>query len=264
MKKILITGFEGFVGKNVTAYLQENHNFSLTLIEKSYFSEENWEQDLEQLICESNIILHIGADSNTLNKDVDHMMFYNFYISKKIFDLAEKYKKLVVYSSSAACEGVNGYPSNLYGWTKYLGELYGIKNNSKFVALRYFNVYGPGEEHKGIMSSVAYQAYQQKKFVLFPNNPKRDFVYIEDVVSATVHPIFNEISNGVYHVGSGKSETFEKVLELLEVKYSYSDLESIPDGYQFNTKADHNMFQKGWTPSYYIEDGIKKYKEYLH
>jgi len=264
MKKILITGFEGFVGKNVTSYLQQNHNFSLILVEKNYFSEKNWEQDLKQLISETDIILHIGADSNTLNKDVDHMMFYNFYVSKKIFDAAEKYKKLVVYSSSAACEGVDGYPSNLYGWSKYLGELYGVKNNSRFIALRYFNIYGPGEEHKGAMSSVAYQAYQQNKFLLFPNNPRRDFVYIDDIVSATVHPIFNKINSGVYHVGSGKSETFERVLELLEIKYDYSNIDSIPNGYQFNTKADSKMFQKGWVPSYSLEDGIKKYKEYLN
>ena len=98
-----------------------------------------------------------------------------------------------------------------------------IPKISKFYALRYFNVYGPGEENKGNMASVAFQAHRMGKFDLFPGNPKRDFVYVKDVVSATIYPIFNDILSGVYEVGSGEARTFEDVLNIMGVKYKYRD-----------------------------------------
>ena len=97
---------------------------------------------------------------------------YNYEFSRKLFDYAESFDKKVVYSSSAANTGDNGMPSNIYGWSKYVTENYGMAKVSNFVALRYFNVYGPGEEHKGKMASVAYQAYQKGEFKLFPKKPK--------------------------------------------------------------------------------------------
>ena len=138
-----------------------------------------------------------------------------------------------------------------------------------FIALRYFNVYGPGEENKGNMSSVAHQAHliMQKgmgKFMLFPGNPKRDFVYIEDVVDATIYPIFNDVSKGVYEVGSGEARTFEDVLDLMEIPYEYRDEKDTPDGYQFFTEANVDNFMEDWKPQYNLEKGIKKYKDYLN
>ena len=116
-----------------------------------------WENDLEleNQVKNCDGIFHIGAISDTTLQDCNEMLYWNYTLSKKLFDLARKYDKKVVYSSSAATYGLgNGIPTNIYGWSKQLAEEYGLKANEKFVALRYFNVYGPGEEHKGKMASL--------------------------------------------------------------------------------------------------------------
>ena len=122
----------------------------------------------------------------------------------------------MIYSSSAANYGERGEnPSNLYGWSKYTAEDYVISNGG--IALRYFNVYGPGEENKGSMASVALQMtrnYKEgKEIKLFPKKPKRDFVYIKDIISANLYAFenFNSLSGKYYEVGSGESRTFEDV-----------------------------------------------------
>ena len=265
MKKILLTGNKGFIGKNIEKFLLDHdEEFEIITIEKDFYRPQDWEVSLDETIKSVQIVLHVGADSNTLNTDIENVMFLNFLVSKKIFDLAEKYKIPVVYSSSAACNGVNGYPSNLYSWSKFAAEQYGIKNNKEFIALRYFNVFGPGEEKKGKMSSVAYQSWGKESFVLFPKKPSRDFIYIKDVVEATTFPIFKKVNSGIYDVGTGESRTFEEVLNGLGVEIKYSEENIIPHGYQYFTKADKNKFMDGWTPKFNLSTGLKDYINYLN
>tara|TARA_Y100000592_G_C5366922_1_gene266518 strand:- start:33 stop:833 length:801 start_codon:yes stop_codon:yes gene_type:complete len=263
--RVLLTGCHGFIGRNVNDKLMETEGVdSVICIEKDYMNYEGWESSLSKAVQECHVVLHIGAISDTMLKDPNEMMKYNYEFSRQLFDLAQIWGKKVVYSSSAANKGDGGsVPSNLYGWSKYITEQYGIKVVDKFYALRYFNVYGPGEQDKGGMASVAFQAHRMGKFDLFPGNPKRDFVYIEDVVSATIYPIFNEILSGVYEVGSGVARTFEDVLDLMGVKYKYRDDNEVPNGYQYYTKANKNEFMDGWKPIYSLEKGLKEYKEYL-
>ena len=263
MKNILLTGSNGFIGKNILNVLKKDTSISTVPIESNFYNITDWAREMEKLIEKTNHIIHVGADSNTLNTDVEKVMFLNFYTSKIIFDIAKKYDVSVTYSSSAACNGVDGYPSNLYAWSKYCAEQYGIQNNDNFVALRYFNVYGPGEEKKQKMSSVAYQAWLKGKFELFPKEPKRDFVYIDDVVSATLYPLFNKVDKGVYDVGTAHARKFEEVLNLLNIKFTYSDENKIPDGYQFFTQADKNKFMSKWSPKFTLELGMKNYINYL-
>ena len=120
-------------------------------------------------------VFHVGACSDTLETNVDYMMTRNYESTKIIMDWCVKNNKPMIYSSSAANYGTNNlYPSNLYGWSKYVGEGYVISNGG--IALRYFNVYGPGEEDKGKMASVAYQMFikntKGEKITLFPKNHK--------------------------------------------------------------------------------------------
>ena len=263
--RILLTGCQGFIGKNVSNALINNPDVvSVYGIEKDYMNHEGWEKALRKAVSECDVVLHIGAISDTMLQDPNEMMKYNFEFSRVLFDLSEEYGKRVVYSSSAANKGDGGQtPSNLYGWSKYIAEKYGMSKVSDFIALRYFNVYGPGEQNKDSMSSVAFQAHRRGNFELFRGNPKRDFVYIEDVVTATIFPIFNDVNSGIYEVGSGEARTFEDVLDLMGVKYDYRDKEDIPKGYQFYTKANKNEFMDGWEPIYNLEKGLEEYKEYL-
>ena len=264
--RILFTGFDGFIGKSVTQKIinEKKEVESMFFIEKDYMNYEFWETSLDRSVIDCDVVVHMGAITDTMFKDCNEMLKYNFEFSKVLFDLAAAYQKKVIYSSSAANTGIEGLPSNIYGWSKYITEKYGMVKVKDFIALRYFNVYGPGEEHKGKMASVAYQAHSLKKFMLFPDNPKRDFVYINDVVDATIYPIFNSVPKGIYEVGSGEARTFEDVLDLMEVSYEYKDKKEIPEGYQFFTEAKKTSFMEGWKPKYNLEKGIEDYKKYLN
>ena len=268
--KILLTGSKGFIGKNIlqkllTPYQANNTvpNHEVICIEKDFLNDDDWELNLEDYIKKVDVILHIGAISDTMLKDANVMMKYNYIFSKELFDIAEKYNKKVIYSSSAANTGDKGTPSNIYGWSKFITEQYGLAKVKNFYALRYFNVYGPGEEHKGKMASVAYQSYEIGSFNLFPKRPERDFVFIDDVVDATLHPLFNDVEPGVYEVGSGQAHTFEDVLNLMEIPFTYKSEYEIPLGYQFFTLSQPLLYIKGWEPKYNLKNGIRKYKKYL-
>ena len=257
--KYLITGHKGFIGSNLLKQLSDD----VVKIESDIVNEDYCYDYLKDVVKSVDIIFHIGAISDTTLQDSTEMLRYNYAFSKELFDLAQKYKKKVIYSSSAACYGTGGdMPMNIYGWSKLLAEQYGMVKCDEFVALRYFNVYGPGEEDKGLMSSVALQAWYLGGFELFPNKPKRDFVYIDDIVDANLHAINSP--KGVYEVGSGEARTFEDVLDNLGIKYTYHSEDKIPHWYQFYTKSDKSKWLPDWKPEYNLEKGIKKYMEYLN
>jgi len=259
--KVILTGWNGFIGQNIMKELIDDHE--LNLIENDFMERPEWEKELEYSVEYTDVILHIGAISDTTLQDQNKMLKYNYFFSKKLFDLGKKYNKKVIYASSAANDGVKGIPTNIYGWSKLLAEQYGLALDFDFIALRYFNVYGPGEERKGKMASVGYQAYRAGTFQLFPKKPKRDFVYIKDIVSATIYPLFNNIIPGVYEVGSGEARLFEEVLENFEIEYTYRAESEIPDWYQYYTQSDKKNWLPGWEPKYNLEFGIKDYKEWL-
>tara|TARA_Y100001963_G_scaffold116499_1_gene161895 strand:- start:473 stop:1276 length:804 start_codon:yes stop_codon:yes gene_type:complete len=261
---VLVTGAKGFIARNLIEKLKEK-GYKGIGIEQDILNSNNWEEELLELINQTGIkyIFHVGAISDTSLQDSKKMFECNYVFSKRLFDIAQLFDIKVIYSSSAACYGDgDGKPNNIYGWSKLIAEEYGMKNNKDFVALRYFNVYGPGEEHKGKMSSVALQSWNGEIDKLFPKNPKRDFVYVEDVVSANIHAINSP--SGVYEVGSGEARTFEDVLDRMNIKYTYHSEDKIPEWYQFYTKSDKSKWLPDWEPKYKLELGIKKYMEYLN
>ena len=254
--KIILTGAKGFIGSNVLKALKSRGDY----VYQIHQDKNQWENDLELVNQVKNCdgIFHIGAISDTTLQDCNEMLYWNYTLSKKLFDLARKYDKKVVYSSSAATYGLgNGIPTNIYGWSKQLAEEYGLKANEKFVALRYFNVYGPGEQHKGKMASVAYQAYKKGSFTLFPKNPKRDFIYIDDVVAANLAAF--KLDRGVFDVGYGEATPFEDLVSGMGIEFNYTTEDKIPGWYQFYTCADKNIRIPGWEPKYNVKQGTKNY-----
>ena len=269
MKKVIVTGTRGFIGKSL-AFQLERDGYLVTQFDDSYFLNLNWGERLLQILESMNYdaVFHVGACSDTLETNVDYMMTRNYESTKIIMDWCVKNNKPMIYSSSAANYGTNNlYPSNLYGWSKYVGEGYVISNGG--IALRYFNVYGPGEEDKGKMASVAYQMFikntKGEKIVLFPKKPQRDFVYIKDIVLANIHALENyeELGGKYYEVGSGTARTFEDVLNNMGIEYGYTSEDVIPNGYQFYTCSDKSKWMNGWESKWDLEMGIKDYKEYL-
>jgi len=153
------------------------------------------------------------------------------------------------------------------GGVSMLWEGYVISNGG--IALRYFNVYGPGEENKGKMASVAYQMFiknnNNEDIFLFPKNPRRDFVYVKDIVDANIYAYNNyeNLKGSYYEVGSGEARGFEEVLNNMNIKFQYTSEDVIPEGYQFYTCSDKSKWMNGWESKWNLESGIKDYLEYL-
>ena len=268
MSNILITGTKGFIGQNLKDILIQNHN--IIEINEDIFDFTDWDKKILYILNynKPNVIYHVGACSDTLEHNVNYMMKLNFESTKLLVDWSMKNSSKIIYSSSAANYGVNNsFPSNLYGWSKYVSEQYVISSNG--IALRYFNVYGPKENHKKRMASVAYNSYSKFKngniVKLFPKKPMRDFVYVKDVIEANLHASINydKLNRNYYDVGFGESRTFEDVLNILGIPYEYYEESEIPVGYQFYTCSNKNKWMEGWTPKYNLEDGLIDYKSYL-
>lgn len=269
---ILVTGHQGFIGKALYNELNEKFGKHYNIIGfdiKEYASANDIVEVFTRFLqtYKPDVIFHVGANSDTLEFDVNIMMTQNVAMSKVIADYCSKESKIVIYSSSASCYGNDGVPSTLYGWSKYLAELL-LKPHG--VALRYFNVYGYDESHKGKMASVAYQSYIKHKngepVKLFPLKPTRDFIYVKDVVAANIyawrHLIHN--NNVVFDVGTGQSRTFEDVLRIMQIPFTIlneSEVQ-IPKNYQYYTLATNMM--PGWKAEYPIELGLTDYLNILN
>jgi len=267
MEKIIITGTEGFIGSNLKNALI--HRFEIIEINEDVFKTTNWKDLVTSRFWEDiKAVFHVGACSNTLETDVNYMMLLNYEFTKHITDLCKTKNIPIIYSSSAANYGTNNeHPSNLYGWSKYASEDYVTLSDG--IALRYFNVYGPGEEHKGKMSSVIYQMFlkhqNNEDIMLFPKKPKRDFVYVKDIINANIfaYENYNTLKGKYYEVGSGVASTFEEKLKIMGFDYTYHPESIIPKGYQFYTCSNQKKWMPGWKPLWSLNDGINDYKKYL-
>ncbi len=269
MKKAIVTGHRGFVGTNLRNHL-ENNGYIVEGFDEEIFSFRNLKVELVSLIksMEPDVIFHVGACSNTLENRVQFMMERNFEVTKIIAEICDELVIPMIYSSSAASYGVNDiFPANLYGWSKYAGESFVSAMGG--ISLRYFNVYGPGEENKGRMASFFFQAWKNQELgiesELFPGNPKRDFIYIEDIIDANIQALstFSANKGGVFDVGTASARTFEEALQVLKIPFRYADSSVIPVGYQNYTCADRAKWLPGWAPKFTLENGLRTYVDYL-
>jgi ADP-L-glycero-D-manno-heptose 6-epimerase len=231
MTNALVTGSSGFIGKQLVSSLARL-GLDVGEIDEGYFSAPDWKAALvnELDLLNPKTVFHVGACSDTLEQDVQFMMIRNYESTKVITDWCALNNRQLIYSSSAANYGEDGkYPSNLYGWSKYTAEDYVVKSGG--VALRYFNVYGPGEELKGNMASFLYQAYLKHKrneqIFLFPRKPLRDFIYIKDIVLANIHAleVYHSLRGKYFEVSTGIANSFEDMLEIfgiaVDIKATY-------------------------------------------
>ena len=269
-RKCIVTGTDGFIGSNLLKKLWFD---GWDVVETISDPKTPFVSDLSGI----DVVFHIGANSNTLESDLSKIMYENYQYTKDIVDVASYSGTKVVYASSAAIYGHDiensnmsdgtllelfDAPQNMYAWSKLLGEDYGRARLESFTSLRYFNVYGPGEFRKGRMASMAWHAWrsQPNPISLFEGKPRRDFIYVKDVVSATIAAA--DAPPSIYHVGTGYADTFENLVEGMGTKYDYLEPSTPkPAGYQEYTRCDVNMWVPGWTPDYNVVTGTQDYVE---
>jgi len=218
--KILITGYKGFIGQNMVNALKDDHELSLYEWgeEPPKFEGLDW--------C-----IHLGANSSTTERDVDAIMKQNYDFSCSVLMACQMNGVNLQYSSSASVYGLNKdfhedapkSPQSPYAWTKYLFDRH--VESQKFIGIcvqgfRYFNVYGPHEDHKVGQSSPHHAFTKQAEATgvikLFEGseNYKRDFISVHEVVD--IHKqFFNVQESGIWNVGSGKPQSFKHVAETI-------------------------------------------------
>jgi ADP-L-glycero-D-manno-heptose 6-epimerase len=264
---IVVTGHLGFIGSNLKQELEKS--CKVYGLEKDVYDQPNWQYKVrEQLnIIKPAAVFHVGAISDTTHADVESIMTLNWEATTMFSDYCRVVDIPLIYSSTAAIYGDQQGNRNLYAWSKYAGEKHVITN--KQIALRYFNVYGPGEQNKGKMASVLHQAFKQYEdgcdFKLFKGDPKRDFVHVKDIVHANLYALKNyfKLDRNYYDVGVGKAVTFEYLMDLAGLKYKYDDTFKIPKNYQYFTQSSQERWMKGWKPLYTVEEGVEHYKNHL-
>lgn len=323
---ILVTGAAGFIGCNNVLALNRRGVTDIIAVDNLEKSEKflNLAQcrisdyfDKRDFIArvragtapKPEAIFHQGACSDTMEQDGVYMMENNYRYTLDLFNWAQKHRVPFIYASSAATYGASQVfvedvayegPLNVYGYSKYLFDQVLRANMKSLTApvagMRYFNVYGPHEQHKGRMASVAFHQYFQFKkegrVKLFEGclgygngEQLRDFVYIDDVTNVLMHFLDHPVS-GIYNCGTGRAQPFNDValsvinslrrhegknaLTLSEAVASgeleYIDFpEALKGKYQAYTQADLTKLRASGcdVPFRSVEEGVSAYMDYL-
>ena len=276
----LITGYRGFIGSRLMYILQNDHGQECDGLEKDDLFSLYMNDCIIEYLQDMGItrVYHLGAITDTTYRNED-IFVYNTEISGKLFEATHKLNIRTMFASSAAIYGNYEYPipCTPYALSKLLAEYKSI-NYRNVVSLRYFNVFGPGEENKGKMASVLYQAWKAnqegKIFKLFrgSDHMMRDFIYIDDVVSTTILVMENEdLVLRVLDVGTMIPETFVTALELMGedmVRFEVDPNLLPPMWFQGYTSAGTRWVSARFVPMYdegewLLEDRIGRYKTYL-
>ena len=294
-RMIVVTGGEGFIGQNLIKELEKRGNVGIVSLDTKNEDIDSLHSWLLTHAYEIDCIFHLGAITDTTI--MDRNLFDNYNVASSIFvwNICSDYKIPLVYASSAATYGDGEYgfddekriymllPLNPYGWSKQQFDL--LTENQEtcppfWYGLKFFNVYGFGESHKGKMASVVFHAFNQinetGKINLFKShNPKykdgeqlRDFVYVDDIVEVCIWMLENKPESGIYNVGTGKARTFKDLAKGVfkslgkEEKITYIDTPiKIRDKYQYFTEATVKKLRKtGYSkPFTELEEGVDKY-----
>lgn len=312
---ILVTGGAGFIGSVLVKELNRAGHTNIIIVDRLkesdkwknlkelkysdyYHADEFLSSENDDLFSELTCIFHMGACSSTTERDMDYLMKNNVYFTQSLFEIARNQDIPFIYASSAATygDGELGYSDqhetipnlralNPYGYSKQLVDEWILKQKYKpkhWFGLKFFNVYGPNEGHKGEMRSLVHKAYGQiletGKVKLFKSHREgfkdgqqlRDFVYVVDVVKAMIEMMNPKVMkhSGIYNLGSGKARSFLSLIEAtFQAMDKTSNIEfidmppSIRNQYQYFTEADMNKF-KAVFPNFKfhsLEEGVRDY-----
>jgi ADP-L-glycero-D-manno-heptose 6-epimerase len=318
-RMIVVTGGAGFIGSNIVARLAAEDRCDVVVCDRlegaelgkwkniakhqiaDFWQPEELFEQLERHAERIKAVVHMGAISSTTEPDADLIMRTNFSLSRDLWDWCALRDVRLIYASSAATygDGEGGFadqddleslaelrPLNAYGYSKYLFDQYAAKQAdeghapSQWAGLKFFNVYGPNEYHKGGMKSVVAQIWPKvqagEAVTLFrSHNPSyedggqmRDFVFVEDVVDIIEWLLETPEVSGVFNAGSGQARSFLDLANATfaaagrpaQVEYVDTPL-SIRDKYQYFTEARMDRIRAAGfggqsTP---LEEGVRRY-----
>ena len=314
---IVVTGAAGFIGGNIIAGLNSKNYKDIVLVddfsnaakERNYQSATytamvqredfpKWLEKNHQLV---QCVIHVGARTDTSEFNWDVFLALNLDYSKRVWNMCVEFGLPLIYASSAATYGLGerGYddahevapllkPLNPYGRSKNEFDkwvLQQVRTPFFWAGLRFFNVYGPGEYHKGRMASVVYHAYNQiretGKMKLFRSHhpgiadgeQARDFIYVKDVVDVIIYLMEQRPVSGIFNLGTGRASTF---LDLVHHTFAAMEVdpviefidtpEDIRDKYQYFTEAKMDKLRNaGYDAAFTsLGNGIKDYvRNYL-
>jgi ADP-L-glycero-D-manno-heptose 6-epimerase len=314
----VVTGAAGFIGSKLVEALNRRGITDIIAVDNlahadkfrnlaaaeiaDYVDQGQFLARLDRFDGAVEAVFHQGACSDTMESDGRYMMENNFEYSKRLLEWCQDEEVPLLYASSASVYGAGPEfreerrcekPLNVYGYSKFLFDQYVRRRipekHSQIAGLRYFNVYGPNEAHKGRMASVALHAYQQLlaegRVKLFAGSDghrdgeqRRDFVYVDDVVAVNLWLLERRDVSGVFNCGSGKAQTFNRLavavvnavhganLTLHDV-VAKGLIEYVPfprelaGKYQSFTEADLTRLRAAGYPGEFmtVEQGVKAY-----
>ena len=315
----LVTGGAGFIGSNVVARLCEDPGIDVIVCDRLRRADlGKWRNIAKHPIAdvfapdalwpwladhgeEVDLVIHMGAISSTTEPDADLIAEVNFGLSRDLFRWAAERRARMIYASSAATYGAGdlGFddrddlqhlmalrPLNAYGWSKALFDIFTVRQAARgeappqWTGLKFFNVFGPNEAHKGSMKSVVAQIWPTvaagEAVRLFKSdNPAypdggqlRDFVYVRDVADCIAWLALSGGASGVFNLGSGQARTFEDLARAVfaaagkEPRIEYVDMpDTLRGKYQYFTEARMDRLRAaGWnSPSTTLEAGVSDY-----
>lgn len=314
---IIVTGAEGFIGSALAAGLNQAGYRDVVLVDDfstgvrsanlagKQFTERvertNFNQWLTKNQQHVQFIFHIGARTDTTEKNEAIFKELNLDYTRELWNQCIEYGIPLVYASSAATygNGEHGYsddesnlhllkPMNPYGHSKNEFDKWAVSQKRQpyfWAGLKFFNVYGPNEYHKGRMASVILHAYEQitetGKLKLFKSHrseykdgeQKRDFIYVKDLVDVCIYLMNHRKNSGIYNLGTGHARTWNDLAKAIfnalqmPVNIEYIDIpEDIRDTYQYFTEANMSKLRSiGYTREFTsVEDGVNDYvRNYL-
>lgn len=307
---IIVTGGAGFIGSNIVKALNKQGQRDILVVDdltnghqyenlvdcqiSDYLDKADFLQRIQagdEWASKIDGVFHEGACSTTTEWNGQYMLKNNYEYSKILLHYCLQRKIPFLYASSAAIYGGNQVfkeapeyeaPLNVYGYSKLLFDQYVRRlmpaANSQITGFRYFNVYGPREQHKGSMASVAFHFHNQMQkdgiLKLFegsdgfgPGEQRRDFIFVDDIVAVNIWFWQQGKTSGIFNVGTGRSQPFNDVAQAVIDWHGRGKIQYIPfpehlkNHYQSFTEADISSLRAaGYTAKFHsVEEGVKAY-----